>query len=117
MLLKSTTELKKFFSNIQKDYNFNSIQSFVTDAESEFIIPSIGRGMYDKLDLEYNAQGQPNYSGKLRVANELAQKAIVHLALYFSADSGSFHISDSGFYVSSSADNKPVSDKKMVMFR
>lgn len=117
MLLKTTTELKKFFSNIQKDYNFNSIQSFVIDAESEFIIPSIGRAMYDKLDLEYNALGQPNYNGKLKTANELAQKAITHLAFYFSADSGSFHISDSGFYVSSGTDNKPVSDKKMVMFR
>lgn len=114
MLLKTEIELKKYFSSIDKDYHFASLESFVRDAITDIIIPEIGQEQYGKVLLAYT---ENTLEGKLLQLHELLQKAITHLALFLNSDSGSFRISDGGYYVTSSTDTKPVSDKKMVVFR
>ncbi|MGN8055643.1 DUF6712 family protein [Pedobacter sp. 22163] len=114
MLLKTTAEIKKYFSSIDTDYNFKSIQSFILDAETDLVIPEISQELYDSLRIKYTNN---ELAGKTLQLFEYLQKAIVHLALYNMSDSGSFRISDSGFYVSVTGDTRPVSDKKMVAFR
>jgi hypothetical protein len=114
MLLKTTDELKTYFSNIDRDYNFGSIESFVFDAETDIVIPEISQELYDSLQVKYDDN---TLADKAKQAFVLIQRAISHFALYLSADSGSFRISDAGFYVTVGTDTRPVSDKKMIMFR
>lgn len=114
MLLKTNDELKANFSGIDKDYKFLSLKSFVDDAEKDILIPWIGQEIYDVIDAAYNAG---TIAGKQLTLLSYLQKASVHLALMLSADSGSFRISDSGFYVVVTDTNKPVSDKKMSEFK
>lgn len=120
VLLKTTTELKSHFSNIEKDYNIGSLNSFIEDAENDLVIPEIGQAMYDAVKIAYEASiavVPTAMDAKMQTLHRYIQKAITHFALYLSSDSGSFYISDSGYYVSISADRKPVSDKKMMLFR
>ena len=120
-LLKTTPELKEHFSSIDKDYEFSSIVSFRNDVEDDFIKPEIGAAMFGLIQTAYNNSlltvAPVPLTGKMKELHRLLQKAITHLSLYLSADSGSFRISDSGFYVFVSGDHKPVSDKKMSVFR
>lgn len=114
-LIKTTDELKLYFSSIDKDYKIASLQSFITDAEQDLLIPWIGQDIYDVVSAAYNPGPVP--AGILAGLLPYLQKAVIHLALMLSADSGSFRISDSGFYVISTTTNKPVSDKKMTQFK
>jgi len=114
MLLKDTQEIQGYFSAIDNDYNFPSLESFIRDAESDIVIPEISRELFDLLQEHYNNN---TLDGRLKELHALLQKAIVHLALFLSSDSGSFRISDSGYYVVVTGDMRPVSDKKMVVFR
>lgn len=114
MLLKNTQELKRYFSSIDADYHFPSLESFVRDAIYDIVVPEIGIDQYDKVLATYESG---SLEGKLKVLCDVLQKAITHLALFLNSDSGSFRISDAGYYVTASSDTKPVSDKKMVVFR
>lgn len=114
MLLKTTPELKKYFSSIDKDYYFNSLESFIRDAITDIVIPEISQEQYDRVLDAYQAN---TLEGKLLQLHEALQKAITHLALFGNSDSGSFRISDAGYYVNVTEQTKPVSDKKMFQFR
>jgi hypothetical protein len=115
MLIKTTEDLKRNFSSIDKDYKYQSLESFIDNAEKDILIPYIGQEIFDQIDAAYNSN-QP-LAGKTAALFSYLQKAVVNLALMLSADSGSFRISDSGFYVVSTATNKPVSDKKLTEFK
>jgi hypothetical protein len=113
-LIKLTAELKLHLSSVDKDYKIASLQSFIDGAEQDILVPWIGREIYDDLHAEYNAG---TAAGKKLQVLFFLQKAVTNLAFLLAADSGSFRISDSGFYVSVSETNKPVSDKKMSEFK
>lgn len=120
MLLKTTLELKSHFSNIENDYEIKTLQSFIEDAENDLVIPEIGQELYDAVLAAYTlsiAEVPTAMPAKMQILHRHLQKAVSHFALYLSSDSGSFYISDSGYYVSVSAERKPVSDKKMMLFR
>jgi hypothetical protein len=112
-LIKTIDEVKAAFSNIDKDYNINSLKSFIDDAEKNILVNWIGQAFYDVMLTAYN---NPDIAGKKAQLVPYLQKAIAHLALWKSADSGSFRINDAGFYVTVTATNKPVSDKKLEKF-
>ncbi|WP_432328921.1 DUF6712 family protein [Mucilaginibacter sp. P25] len=112
-LVNNINEVKAVFSNIDKDYNFNSLKSFIDDAEKNILVNWIGQAFYDNMVAAYNA---PGITGKKAALLPYLQKAVIHLALWKSADSGSFRINDAGFYVTVTATNKPVSDKKLEKF-
>jgi len=112
-LVKTIDEVKAVFSSIDKDYNINSLISFIDDAEKNILVNWIGQAFYDVMLDAYNA---PGIAGKKMQLIPYLQKAIVHLALWKSADSGSFRINSAGFYVTVTATNKPVSDKKLEKF-
>lgn len=115
-LLKTPAELKKHFSGTDADFKINSLQSFIDDAEKDVLIPWIGQEIYDVIHTAYNAD-PTTIAGKTAALLDYLQKAVTHLAFLLSADSGSFRISDSGFYVVVTNNNKPISDKKMTAFR
>lgn len=114
-LIKTSADVKKWFSGIDKDYNILSMESFIADAEMDFLIPEIGQTIFDAVNAGYNSVD--GLQGKLLQLFPYLQKAVVHMALNLSADSGAFRIADSGFYVTSTATNKPVSDKKLSEFK
>lgn len=113
-LLKTTPELKAIFSTIDADYNFNSLKSFIDDAEQDIVIPWIGLEIYTVVSTAYNAG--PIAPGVIADVLFYLQKAVTHLALMLAADSGSVRLADGGLYVIVTATNKPVSDKKMLAF-
>lgn len=115
-LIKTSAELKRCLSSIDKDYNIASLQSFIDDAEFNIIIPWIGQEIYTVIANAYNTV-DPAISGKKAQLLLILQRAVTNLAFMLGADSGSFRIADSGFYVISSPTNKPVSDKKMSEFK
>lgn len=112
-LIKTSDELKQYFSSIDKDYKIASLQSFINSAETDILIPWIGYDLYNALSTAYNGAG---LAGKQLAVFPYIQKAVTHLAFMLAADSGAMRIGDSGFYVITSQTNKPVSDKKMSQF-
>lgn len=115
-LIKTTEELRVHFSGMDKNYSIASLVSFIDDAEKDILIPWIGQEIFDVVKVAYSTD-VIGISAKKSELLVYLQKAITHLSLMLSADSGSFRISDSGFYVIVGATNKPVSDKKMSEFK
>jgi hypothetical protein len=110
----NATELKPYFSSIDKDYKPASLASFFLQAEETLLVPRIGLEMYNQIHDKYKAG---TLSDDEKVVFGHLQNADLHLALMLSADSGSFRIADTGFYIVANADKKPVSDKKMLEFK
>ncbi|MHB8209076.1 DUF6712 family protein [Mucilaginibacter sp.] len=114
-LVKDTPDVKKWFSGIDADYDISSLQSFIADAESDYLVPAFSQGLITALITAYNS-GEEMSAG-LTALLPYIQKAAVHFAMMLSSDSGGFRISDSGYYVKSTDTSKPVSDKKLTEFR
>jgi hypothetical protein len=111
-LIKTGTDLKKYNSAVQKDFQLDSIQSFIDDADNDLIIPAVGRPtlilVADSAD-DLNALQQTLY--------HLLAKSEVNYAIAHYTSSGSVNISDAGISVSKSDRTLPASDKKLVALR
>ncbi len=120
-LVQSTADIKNWFSGIDDDYNILSMQSFIADAQMDYLVPEIGQDMVNDVVNYYNQLIENPELGlkpsTLGTLLQFLQKATVHFALWLSADAGAFRISDSGFYVSATNTSKPVSDKKLAEFK
>lgn len=98
-------QLKKACSAVTVDLSLDSVQSFLVEAESDFI-RIIGTAAKDELKAHAN-----------HLATEYIRAAAVSLALAEYSSSGALLIQDSGMHVSKSDHLLPASDKKIVAFK
>lgn len=98
-------QLKKAVSAVTVDLSINSIDSFLLDVESDFLM-LIGKVAKDEL------VALPDH-----IATVYMRAACVNLALAAYASSGAMQISDAGMHVTKSDRLLPASDKKIVAFK
>jgi hypothetical protein len=109
-LINSTEELQAVMGAVNTDLVFEAIQSFVDDAETNHIIPAIGRGLYDALR-------EDSLTAKHEIVLKMLRKSIANFTVHYYVAFGSVQITESGILVKRDANSLPASDKKVYQLR
>lgn len=108
----SINEIERFIP-ISKNTDFKTISPHIEHAEQIYLIPVIGKAMYDELD-EFYADvdiDSPKLTEIQQTTLDLlktCQDAVIHLAFYLGFDMLNTYISDSGFRRTESETVKPL---------
>ncbi|KAA8483760.1 hypothetical protein BDE36_1774 [Arcticibacter tournemirensis] len=113
-LIDNDIELKKHNSSITKQLSVPSIQSFLADAETKYIIPAVGRAQFNATVAAKPTIVVGSNAETLLLA---LQKASVNFAIAEYANFGAVSIDDSGLFVRKSDSKAPASDKKVMALR
>lgn len=126
MLITTNEELRMYVpNNLLSD--IGTISAFIEQAETSFIMPVLGKPLYDRLKTEYKAIEESGISVLLPSSTEeptawiklikAVQCAAVFYALSDSAGMITLSISDSGLFQISTGGMEPVADATIAEFK
>lgn len=126
MIITSNEELSMYVPNHLLS-DISTISAFVEQAETSFIMPVLGKPLYDRLITEYKAIIESSVSALLPSSTEeptawvklikAVQCAAVFYALSDSAGMITLSISDSGLFQVSTGGMEPVADATIAEFK
>ena len=106
MLLSKSKNIKmeeiRVYLPVSQAASFESVAPHIHNVERDYLIPVIGKELYDKLNDFYKSESGAD-SGRSEVDEltlellRLAQSAVVHLAYWIGFDLLNSHITDGGF--------------------
>lgn len=112
-LIRTIDDLKKHNSAISSEVELENIQSFISDAIYQQIIPAIGYEQYNAL-VTIN-DGNPTADQKQLI--DLIVKSITGFTIANFTDNGAVQITNSGIFVIKTEKSAPASDKKLLALK
>jgi hypothetical protein len=114
-LFDTSKELKSINSAFAISFELDNIQSFLDDAERQYLLPRLGQETLSEL-LETKKAGLDSKSPQKKLLH-LAQKAVLGFAFGEYSAFGALQIQDAGISVLSRDNFRPASDSKLVELR
>jgi hypothetical protein len=112
LLIQTTQELKVYLS-VNADFHFDDVKASMNLAQTRYIKKCLGKFLLDKLVLhqfETTDDQHPDYiePEKVESLETFTKTALAYLSFYLYADIGNVNISDNGFHITSTENEKPA---------